>query len=103
MILKLACGLTLAFVLSACGSQVEDWVKAEARPPLLSKSPVALADAGPSEFVSGGLPYQSTSQGYKISGSVGSIYSGAVQTSPQGYKIYSSVQGSLLSEDTNQQ
>lgn len=86
--------------LSGCGSQVEDWVRAEARSPELATLPISLKNSGTTEFISGGLPYQTNNQqGYRTSGSIGGIYAGGVQSSSQGYKVYSSVQGGLISED----
>lgn len=39
-----------------------------------------------------------TFEGYKVSSSVGSWTSGIKQTTSRGYKVYSSVQGNIVSE-----
>lgn len=52
------------------------------------------------EFVSGSTgAYQTTARGYKVQASVGHYLAEPVQETPtRHYKVYSSVQGSMLSE-----
>lgn len=78
---------------------MEDWVGGLERPPALTP-PISLKAVAASEFVSGSRPYSQTLQrGYFTSAAVGGMSAEMVQTSTtRGYKVYSSVQGVILSE-----
>lgn len=67
--------------------------------PMPSVSPKPLATVG-NEFVSGSAQYENTLlRNYKIISSAGSYNRELVTKTPRGYRIYSSVQGSMISED----
>lgn len=84
-----------------CGKQIEDWVNIRGRLPQVPVSPIVLKTSGASEFVPASRQYTPTLQrGYYTSSSVAGLQSEVVQTSARGYKIYSSVQGVVLSTNT---
>lgn len=60
---------------------------------------IAQEKAQGAEIVSGSTQYRLTSNNYKVSASAGSVYDKLRGTTSNGYKVYITVQGQMLSED----
>ncbi len=55
------------------------------------------------EVVSGGTKYETTAlHGYKVRHSVGALFSKQAATTPQGYKVYSQIQGRISADEDKQ-
>lgn len=65
------------------------------------KLPEVVAQEKPSgaEIVSGSTQYQLTSNNYQVRASAGSVYDQVRGTTSNGYKVFVTVQGQMLSED----
>ncbi|MFN8845889.1 MAG: hypothetical protein ACK5W9_03485 [Bdellovibrionales bacterium] len=50
------------------------------------------------EIVAGSSQYQTTSNGYKVSASAGNVYDRVSDTTTNGFKVFITVQGQMLSE-----
>lgn len=67
-------------------------------------APIIFSKTNSLELVSGGSKYEKTPiNGYKVRHSAGVLLNKQVSTTPQGYKVYTQVQGRISSEEDNQQ
>jgi hypothetical protein len=61
--------------------------------------PVIMAKSQSAEIVSGSTQYRLTANNYHVSASAGNTYDKVTGTTANGYKVYITVQGEMLSEE----
>jgi hypothetical protein len=71
--------------------------------PIDASAPIIFSKTNSLEIVSGGSKYETTAiSGYKVRHSVGALFSKQIATTPQGYKVYSQIQGRISAEEDKQ-
>ena len=65
----------------------------------VNPSKIGLQKTQGAEIVSGSTQYRLTSNNYLVSASAGSVYDKINGTTSNGYKVYITVQGQMLSEE----
>ncbi len=98
MMKKVTFFLVLAVLLPGC------YMTADIKSAGLNPSTVASFPKNTSvEVVSGGTKYETTAlHGYKVRHSVGALFSKQAATTPQGYKVYSQIQGRISAGEDKQ-
>jgi hypothetical protein len=66
---------------------------------VLPSQPSVIRMSGAAEFVSGSQQGEKTINNYTVDVSAGAVFSKLESTTPNGYKVYSTVQGAMISED----
>ena len=98
MLKKIAALIVLSFVLPGCYMTAD--IKSAGLPTSAAGS---FAKNTSVEVVSGGTKYETTAlHGYKVRHSVGALFSKQAATTPQGYKVYSQIQGRISADEDKQ-